>query len=127
MRDATVAQVLTRLYELGIKPDWWKLEPQASEQGWTACAEAIQTYDPRCRGILVLGLDAPLEQLSSALQLAARFEGVRGFAVGRSIFADAAHAWLERRITDEAAVKEMADRFRLLADRWRGLRAESFA
>ena len=127
VRDDTVAHVLTRLYELGIKPDWWKLEPQASEQGWTACAKAIQTHDPHCRGILVLGLDAPIEQLSSSLQLAARFELVRGFAVGRSIFADAAHAWLERRITDEAAVRDMADRLRLLADRWRDLRAESFA
>ena len=75
----------------------------------------------------MLGLDAPIEQLSSSLQLAARFELVRGFAVGRSIFADAAHAWLARRITDEAAVRDMADRLRLLADRWRDLRAESFA
>ena len=28
--DDTIARALAELYALGIKPDWWKLEPQAS-------------------------------------------------------------------------------------------------
>ena len=32
----TVASVLERLYALGIKPDWWKLEPQADAAAWRA-------------------------------------------------------------------------------------------
>ncbi|MFX6118831.1 DUF2090 domain-containing protein, partial [Acinetobacter baumannii] len=30
----TVARVLDRLYALGIKPDWWKLEAQDDPAAW---------------------------------------------------------------------------------------------
>ena len=36
VNDGTVASVLARLYEIGIKPDWWKLEGQASAAPGTA-------------------------------------------------------------------------------------------
>ena len=36
---------------------------------------------------------------------------MRGFAVGRTIFADAARAWLAGEIDDAAAVDDMAERF----------------
>jgi 5-dehydro-2-deoxygluconokinase len=38
--------------------------------------------------------------------------------VGRTIFADAARAWLTGSMTDEQAVTQMADRFRALAETW---------
>ena len=50
---------------------------------------------------------------------------VKGFAVGRTIFADAAREWLAGRIDDEAAITEMAGRFGELTDAWletRGLK-----
>ena len=56
--ENTVASVLQRIYDLGIKPDWWKLEPQPSEAAWSAIAQAIDAGDPRCRGVLLLGLAA---------------------------------------------------------------------
>ncbi len=28
--ETTIPRVMDELYALGIKPDWWKLEPQAS-------------------------------------------------------------------------------------------------
>ena len=31
--DDTLARVIERLYEIGIKPDWWKLEGQAEQSG----------------------------------------------------------------------------------------------
>lgn len=32
--EETVAQVIRRIYAAGIRPDWWKLEPMASAEGW---------------------------------------------------------------------------------------------
>ena len=61
--DTTVAAVLERLYALGIKPDWWKLEPQGSAAAWRAVETAIRTGDPHCRGVVLLGLDAPEDTL----------------------------------------------------------------
>jgi 5-dehydro-2-deoxygluconokinase len=43
---------------------------------------------------------------------------VKGFAVGRTIFADAARAWLSGKIDDEAAISDMAGRFRELTQAW---------
>ncbi len=47
---------------------------------------------------------------------------VKGFAVGRSIFAHAATAWLAGTMGDEAAVDDMAARFARLTEAWRAAR-----
>lgn len=117
--DDTMARVMRRLYALGIKPDWWKLEAQPSTAAWAAVDAAIADNDPYCRGVVLLGLDAPLPELEDAFRLAQRARNVKGFAVGRSIFGDAARDWLAGRIDDEAATAAMAERFGRLVDAWR--------
>ncbi|TCR68604.1 5-dehydro-2-deoxygluconokinase [Bosea sp. BK604] len=117
--DDTMAQVMRRLYAIGIKPDWWKLEGQPSAAAWAAVDAAIAENDPHCRGVVLLGLDAPLNQLEDAFRLAQGAASVKGFAVGRSIFGDAARDWLAGRIDDEAATAAMAERFGRLVETWR--------
>ena len=46
---------------------------------------------------------------------------VMGFAVGRTIFGEAARAWLGGTMSDEEAVAEMAGRFGTLVDIWERL------
>ncbi len=119
LADDTVASVLDRLYRLGIRPDWWKLEAQASAAAWDAVDRVIATHDPKCRGVVLLGLDAPEAELARSFAIAAGSERVKGFAVGRTIFAEAAAAWLAGRIDDEAAIDDMATRFERLVAAWR--------
>ena len=121
VRDDTVARVVDRLYGLGIKPDWWKLEPQATA-AWSAIGRAIDAGDPLCRGVMMLGLDAPLEVLREALAVASRTSQVKGFAIGRTIFAEPARAWLAGELSDAAAIDRMAERFAALVAIWRSLR-----
>jgi 5-dehydro-2-deoxygluconokinase len=116
--DDTTARIVHRIYGLGLYPDWWKLEPFRTEGAWDMACRAILSHDPHVRGIVVLGLDAPPEELAASFALAARQPLVKGFAVGRTIFADAARAWFKGEVTDEAAVAEMAGRFRSLAETW---------
>lgn len=116
----TVSQVLERLYALGIRPDWWKLEPQVDRAAWTAIGDVIRARDPYCRGIVLLGLDAPEADLAAAFRAAQTEPLVKGFAVGRTIFSEAARAWLAGRIDDEAAVADMAARFARLTEAWTG-------
>ena len=78
----------------------------------------IRENDPYCRGIVLLGLEAPEEELEAAFAAAAREPLVKGFAVGRTLFNDAARRWLKGEITDEAAVADMAARFQRLVDAW---------
>ncbi len=52
---------------------------------------------------------------------------VKGFAVGRTIFADAAARWLKGEITDEEAIADMAARFGRLVQAWDGVRRTAAA
>jgi 5-dehydro-2-deoxygluconokinase len=113
-----VARALEELYGLGIKPDWWKLEPQASAAAWAAIEATIARHDPWCRGVLLLGLDAPAEELEAGFAATAAVSIVKGFAVGRTIFMSAAEGWLAGKITDEEAVADMARRFEALTGLW---------
>ncbi len=118
VRDDTVARVLTELYDDGLKPDWWKLESQPSDAAWAAIDTVIATRDSFCRGVVLLGLDAPVDTLARGFAAARKSQSVKGFAVGRTIFADAARDWLAGRISDEAAITDMAARFGMLVDLW---------
>lgn len=116
----TLPRVLDRLYDIGIRPDWWKLEPQRDAACWVSIGEVIAARDPLCRGIVLLGLEAPAEQLIEAFQATAATPWVKGFAIGRTIFVEPAREWLAWRITDEQAVAEMARRFAALVEAWQG-------
>jgi 5-dehydro-2-deoxygluconokinase len=118
LSEDTVARALSELYAAGLKPDWWKLEPQASVAAWRAIDRVIGDNDPYCRGVLLLGLEAPIEALKQGFAAARAVPCVKGFAVGRTIFADAARRWLGGEIDDEAAIADMAGKFGLLVDVW---------
>jgi 5-dehydro-2-deoxygluconokinase len=122
--DDTAAALIRRFYAIGIHPDWWKLEPMTSDAAWEAACAAVRAHDPHCRGVVVLGLDAPEEQLAESFARAARHDIVRGFAVGRTIFAEPARDWLSGRIDDTTAVTAMAERYARLCALWDAARAE---
>lgn len=116
--DETSATIIQRFYDIGVYPDWWKLEPMRNDDAWQVTCAAITKNDPYCRGIVVLGLDAPEAYLQASFTAAAKHDLVKGFAVGRTIFAAAARAWLSGAINDQDAINEMADKYRALCDIW---------
>lgn len=122
--DATTATLIQQFYDLGIYPDWWKLEPMKTAAGWEAAIAAIERNDAYTRGIVVLGLDAPEAELSASFEVAARYPLVKGFAVGRTIFGSVARDWMAGGLDDAAAVAEMSQRFERLAGIWDAARAK---
>jgi 5-dehydro-2-deoxygluconokinase len=127
LRDDTVARVLDEIYAAGITPDWWKLEPQASPATWSAIETIIRGNDPWCRGVVMLGLEAPADDLVRAFAAARSASMVKGFAVGRTIFADVAKEWFGGRIDDAVAVERMAQRFAALVKAWDEQRQQQVA
>ena len=125
--DTTIARVLETLYGLGIKPDWWKLEPQTTGSAWNNIESVIARNDPWCRGVVLLGLEAPQAELEAAFAASAKASSVKGFAIGRSIFSDIATAWFAGRVEDEEAVSKMAGRFAALNRAWLASRGQSRA
>ena len=125
VQERTVPDVMTRFYELGVFPDWWKLETPGSDAGWQATRDIVQRHDPHCQGVLLLGLEAPIEQLVTSFRLAARHPVCRGFAVGRSIFAAPFADWLDGRIDDRTATARMANNYGELIEAWDRAKAEA--
>jgi 5-dehydro-2-deoxygluconokinase len=123
VNEETSAALIRRFYEIGVCPDWWKLEPFRSDAAWMRICAAIRAGDPHVRGVLVLGLDAAEYDLAAALAIAAGHDLVKGFAVGRTIFGDAARGWFGGTLDDAGAVAMMADRYARLCTAWDAARA----
>ncbi len=116
-KDEAVLRAVKRFYNLGLKPDWWKLAPM-SQASWAALAALVEERDPQCRGAVVLGLNQPLDELVQGFK-AATHPIVKGFMVGRTIWGDASRAWLRGEIDDTALIEQVAARFGRLVDAWR--------
>lgn len=116
-RDERVLRSLKRIYNLGIRPDWWKLCPPGRD-AWAAIDALIEERDPFCRGVLLLGLNAPAESLAAGFADAASSSTCRGFAVGRTLFSEPAKAWLAGRIDDAALIDQAKSAFEAMIRAW---------
>ena len=121
--QATLARALAQIYAAGVRPDWWKLPPCESDDEWQAVAAAIRHGDLHCRGVLLLGLEASEADLQRSFRVAAPHAVCRGFAVGRSIFAEAAERWFSGKSSDAQVVLDVAQRYARLIARWDEARA----
>src|SRR5262249_15602763 len=102
---------------LGIFPEWWKLPPPAAGE-WPAIDALIAERDRYCRGVVLLGSSAPIDTLARGFADAAASRTCRRFAVGRTIFHDAARAWLEGAIDDRGLIAAVRDNYEELIDAW---------
>src|ERR1700744_4916477 len=114
---------MSQIYALGVRPDWWKLPPSANPAVWRGIQDTIAREDPRCRGVVLLGLSASMEELSDAFAAVALFPIVKGFAIGRTVFHDVARDWFAGSLSDAEASEAMAAKFSRLAHAWREARA----
>jgi 5-dehydro-2-deoxygluconokinase len=123
----TVARAIGEIYALGVRPDWWKLEPSADPRAWAETQQAIRAHDPLCRGVLVLGLGSDARGVMEAFRAAAPFDIVKGFAVGRTVFEAPARLWLSGEIDDAEAVDQLTVGFAALVRAWRAARSDALA
>ncbi|MEO8857453.1 MAG: DUF2090 domain-containing protein, partial [Burkholderiaceae bacterium] len=116
--DAVVLRAVQRFYNLGLKPEWWKLAPMQAS-GWQALESLIVARDPGCRGAVILGLNQPLQALVEGFAQAASSPIVKGFMVGRSLWVAPCTRWLRKEIDDDSLVSQVAENFAFLVDAWR--------
>ena len=116
--DEVLVRAVAAIAAAGVLPDWWKLPAPISPQGWKRLDIVIRNADSLCRGVLVLGLDAPIDELADQLADAAAHPLCRGFAVGRTIFGETARAWFTGEIDDDAAIDVISQRYLRLVRRF---------
>jgi 5-dehydro-2-deoxygluconokinase len=117
-RDTVVLRSIERLYNLGFRPEWWKLSPMAPA-AWDRLAQLVAERDPQCRGVVILGLNQPLAQLVRGFAEATN-PIVKGFMIGRTLWIAPGLRWLRQEIDDDALVKEVAGNFAELVEAWDG-------
>ncbi len=116
-QDAAVLRAVKRFYNIGVKPEWWKLAPMQAE-GWAALSQLVNERDPHCRGAVILGLNQPLQVLADSFAQATN-PLVKGFMVGRSLWVSASQRWLKNQIDDATLIAEVATNFSQLVQAWR--------
>ena len=115
--DVHYVQLLARFYSLNIKPDWWKLPPLNSIS-WVQVSTLIEANDPHCRGVVLLGLNAPAEQLKEGFNVASTCKWVKGFAVGRTIFSEPSRLWLANKIDDDMLIQQIKSNYCNMIQFW---------
>ena len=113
-----VLALMQRFYDLGVAPDWWKLEPIEDAGFWEAAGDIVRANDPHLQGIIVLGKEMPDEQLARVFALSRPEPLVRGFAIGRTIFSAAAQGWFAGTIDDAEAHDKMKAIYAGLVAAW---------
>jgi len=113
-----VAPMVEWVYSLEVRPDWWKLPPDHNPASWRAVGDVIRREDPHCRGVLLLGQAGGTDAITEAMAAAATEPIVKGFAVGRGIFADPARRWLSGELSDDSLVDSVAENYLRLITTW---------
>jgi len=116
-----VLRVIRHFYDLGFKPEWWKVGTMSARH-WQALDTLVRERDPYCRGAVILGLSQPLEQLVASFA-EAQAPIVKGFMIGRTVWAVHSLAWLRGEIDDQTLQARVAADFRRLIAGWRASRA----
>lgn len=106
-----VHQAIQRACSEGVQPTWWKLPPYPEIEMWRGIQDTIRRRTPHCKGILVIGQGEAWTSLANKLPNLSQVEMIRGFAIGRSIWRQAAESWFNKRMEDEAVVQQVAERY----------------
>jgi myo-inositol catabolism protein IolC len=89
LRPELMQRAIETLQDAGIEPHLWKIEGVDDGEACRAIARTARRDGRDGVGCLVLGRGASVERVEDWLRAGAGIDGYVGFAVGRSIFADA--------------------------------------
>jgi myo-inositol catabolism protein IolC len=118
VRPHLVVEAITQIQDAGVDPDVWKVEGVADVAGCAAIAAAARRDGRDRTGVVVLGAGATADTVNRWLAAAAT-GGYSGFAVGRSIWADAVLAHDRGELDAASARGDIAARYTTFIDTFR--------
>lgn len=116
LRPQLMVRAIEELQDAGVEPDVWKIEGLDRRDDCVKVVEAARRGGRDKVACIVLGRGESDQKVRDWLATAASVPGFIGFAVGRTSFWDPLIAWKEKRIPRDAAVNEIARRFREWVD-----------
>jgi myo-inositol catabolism protein IolC len=115
-RPGLTAEAIAALTAGGVHPTIWKLEGYETTEGAEEVLREVAAQTDTPAECIVLGRNAPIEQVEHWLSVAAPLPGYAGFAVGRTNWEAALQDVLAGRISRDDAVQTIASRYRTLVD-----------
>ena len=116
IRPRLMVQAIQELQDGGVEADVWKIEGLDRTED---CEKIVATAHQGGRdkvGCIILGRGEDPQKVRQWMETAARVTGFIGFAVGRTVFWDPLIVWRSQRITRDAAVAEIGERYRSFVD-----------
>jgi len=123
LRPRLTVETIHQLQDAGVEPDVWKIEGLDRRED---CERIVATARRDGRdgvGCIVLGRGENETKVREWLTMAASVPGFIGFAVGRTDFWEPLVGWRTQEISREAAVAEIAHRYRAFVDIFENARA----
>jgi 5-dehydro-2-deoxygluconokinase len=116
LRPELMVRAITELQAAGVEPDVWKIEGIDRPEDCRRVVASVRRGGREGVGGIVLGRGEDDAKVRQWLQTAASVTGFIGFAVGRTSFWGPLVDLKEGRIAREAAVSEIARRYRAWVD-----------
>jgi 5-dehydro-2-deoxygluconokinase len=112
MRPELMSEAIQQLQDAGVEPDVWKIEGMDSRADCERVVASARRDGRTQVGCIILGRGEDDSNVHDWLTTAAGVPGFIGFAVGRTTFWDPLVNLRARKTTREAAVAEIARRYR---------------
>jgi 5-dehydro-2-deoxygluconokinase len=112
LRPRLMVEAIQQLQDAGIEPDVWKIEGLDRREECENVVAAARRGGRDRVGCILLGRGEDDRKVREWLTTAASVPGFIGFAVGRTAFWEPLVQWRSRDISREAAVAEVARRYR---------------
>ena len=112
LRPKLMVQTIEELQDVGVEPDVWKIEGLDRREDCEAIVSAAHRAGRDKVGCIILGRGEDDKKVREWLTTAAGVKGFIGFAVGRTDFWEPLANLRARRTTRQAAVEEIARRYR---------------
>jgi myo-inositol catabolism protein IolC len=127
LRPRLMVETIEQLQDAHVEPDVWKIEGLDRREDCEKIVAAARQAGRDKVGCIILGRGEDDKKVREWLMTAAGVPGFIGFAVGRTDFWEPLVRWRDKRITREAAVAEIAHRYREFVDIFENARVETTA
>ncbi len=124
LRPALMVGAIHMFQDAGVEADVWKIEGLDRKEDCAKVVAAARRGGRDKVGCIILGRGEDDKKVREWLGVAAPVKGFIGFAVGRTTFWDPCVDWRNKKINREAAVAEIARRYKEWCDLFEKARAK---
>ena len=115
-RPQRLAEYIRNSYDIGLVPDFWKIEGMPDRDSLQVVDAAIRQVEGPLQ--LILGKGAGMDAVRIWFNAAAGAPTAAGFAIGRTVYFEPASQWLRGTIAREDAIARIAGNYEAVIAAW---------